>query len=197
MEEFKSLEELTNMDPQHQLHNDQGRPLSLKEMHDRLNNDLLNDYVPIEIKDQFNIIKNMALYSFFCASLTTEVQLKTYSLIEYALRLKIQPKKPMMFKALMQHALNEEWISDEGFRHVKNVGVDNQVCKSMIRQFPSFQSLRELGSHIVTSNKRCLEHVAICCDFINQIFDVKSHLMSTQPSFFNKMNVAGQPHIIK
>jgi hypothetical protein len=196
MEEFKSLEELTNMDPQHLLHNDQGRPLSLKEMHHSLNSDLLNEYVPNEIKDQFNIIKNMALYSFFCASLSTEVLLKSYSLIEYALRIKTQPERPMMFKALMQQALNKEWISDKGFRHIKNPSVDNQACKAMIRQFPALQSLSKLGSQIVMTNKHCLEHVAICCDFINQIFDVKN----TQRSYnhpLNKMEITGQPHLIE
>jgi hypothetical protein len=194
MEEFKSLEELTKMDPQHLLHNDQGRALSLEDMHDRLSKDILNVRVPNEIKDQFNIIKNMALYSFFCASLSTEVQQKTYSLIEYALRLKIQPKKPMMFKALMQHALNEQWISDKGFRHVKIESVDNQACKAMIRQFPTLQTLSELGSHIVMSNDRCLEHVAICCDFINQIYTINTHTQPEQSTFFNKTEFTDQPH---
>jgi hypothetical protein len=156
MEEFKSLDQLTKMDPRYALNNGNDSVLSLQKMHQVLAEETLNNHVADQIKDQFNIIKNMALYSFFCHSLTAEVQFKCYSLIEYALKLKIQPKKPMMLKALLEHALNQSWISDSGFRHIQQASSDNQGCKLMINQIPSLRSLNELGSNVQMSNDASL-----------------------------------------
>ena len=61
---------------------------------------------PDEIKGQVNVAKNMAMYSYLFYTIAPEVQLKAYSIIEHALRIKVKPKKPMKLKALMLHTIN-------------------------------------------------------------------------------------------
>ncbi len=185
MEEFKSLDQLTKIDRKY-LSNEGSNETtpSLEKLHQLLTNEVLNDAAPYQTQDQFNIIKNMALYSYFCRSLTAEVQLKTYSLIEYALNVKIRPKKPMMLKALMNHALENHWITDSGFRHIKSFSPDNQGCQSLIEQIPSLINLHQLGSNILMGSS--LEHIAICTDFINQLFPDTNNSISNQSSCFSE-----------
>lgn len=119
MEEFKSLEELTKMDKKHGLMGAIcGSVLSLKGMHKHLIYEVLNSEVPDEIKGRFNVAKNMALYSYFFYAIAPEVHLKTYTVIEHALRIKANSKKRIMLTELLKLAIKEQWITDVGFRHI-------------------------------------------------------------------------------
>lgn len=169
MEEFKSLEELTVMDEKHRLMGAIcGTVPSLEGMHKFLLEEILNDEVPAEIQGQFNVVKNMALYSYFFYALAPEVHLKTYTVIEHALRLRAKPKKPMMLKALINHAVSQRWIKDSGFRHIENPTPDNEWCKSLVDVVPSLRNSKAHGSSMLTGD--CLHHISACADFINQLF---------------------------
>lgn len=169
MEEFKSLEELTRMDKKHQLMGSVcGSVPSLKGMHKYLSNEILNDEVPDEIKGQFNVAKNMALYSYFFYALAPEVHLKTYTIIEHALRLRVAPKKRMMFKALLNHAVSQRWIKDSGFRHIEDPSSDNAWCKSMVTVMADLRNSKAHGSSMLVGD--CLHHISSCADFVNQLF---------------------------
>jgi len=169
MEEFKSLEELTEMDEKHKLMGAIcGSVPSLEKMHKYLSQELLNDEVPDEIKGQFNVAKNMALYSYYFYALSPEVHLKTYTIIEHALRLKVNPKKRMMFKALINHAVSQRWINDSGFRHIENPSPNNEWCKSMVEVMPSLRNSKAHGSSMLIGD--CLHHISSCADFVNQLF---------------------------
>lgn len=169
MEEFKSLEELTEMDEKHKLMGAIcGSVPSLEKMHKYLSQELLNDEVPDEIKGQFNVAKNMALYSYYFYALSPEVHLKTYTIIEHALRLKVNPKKRMMFKALINHAVLQRWINDSGFRHIENPSPNNEWCKSMVEVMPSLRNSKAHGSSMLIGD--CLHHISSCADFVNQLF---------------------------
>lgn len=174
MEEFKRLEELTQMDEKHRLMGAVcGSVPNLEGMHRYLDQETLNNEVPDEIKGQFNVAKNMALYSYFFYALSSEVHLKTYSLIEHALRLRTKPKGRMMLKALLNHALAQGWVSDSGFRHIKNPGPSNEWCKSMVEAeaIPSLRNSKAHGSTMLVGD--CLHHISVCADFINQLFPGK------------------------
>ena len=116
MEQLKSLDELTEMDEKHRLMGAVcGGVPSLEKMHDLLSQEHLNHEVPDEIKGQFNVARNMALYSYYFYALAPEVHLKTYTVIEHALKLKAKPEKHMMLGKLLRIALQNGWISDAGF----------------------------------------------------------------------------------
>ncbi|MGA4604230.1 hypothetical protein [Pseudoalteromonas maricaloris] len=173
MEELKKLGELTKMDEKHELMGMVcGSVPSLEKMHSYLSKEVLNGEVPDEIKSQFNVAKNMALYSYFFYALAPEVHLKTYSVIEHALRIKTNPKRLMMLKALMKHALAQGWVSDMGFRHIKNPSVDNEWSKSMIDVIPSLRNSKAHGSKLLVGD--CLHHISCCADYINQLFPQKT-----------------------
>jgi hypothetical protein len=175
MEKFKSLEELTEMDEKHRLMGLVcGSIPSLEGMHKFLSKEVLNEETPDEIKGQFNVAKNMALYSYYFYALAPEVHLKTYSIIEHALRVKTNPQKPMMLKALINHAVAQRWISDSGFRHIKTPSPVNEWCKSMVETIPSLRNSKAHGSTILVGD--CLHHISSCADFINQLFPCKQKL---------------------
>lgn len=169
MEEFKSLEELTEMDEKHRLLGTVcGSIPSLEGMHKHLSQEVLNNEVPDEIKGQFNVAKNMALYSYFFYALVPEVHLKVYTVLEHALRLRINPKKRLMFKALLKHAVSQGWIKDSGFRYIENPSSDNKWCESMVDVMPSLRNSKAHGSSMLVGD--CLHDLSVCADFLNQLF---------------------------
>lgn len=169
MENLKKLNDLTKMDEKHRLMGALcGSVPSLKGMHQYLFDERLNEAVPEEIKSQFNVAKNMALYSYFFYALAPEVHLKTYSIIEHALRLRARPPKRTMLKALIRQAVSQGWISDSGFRHIKSPSPDNDWCKSMIDVIPGLRNSQAHGSNMLVGD--CLHHISTCADFINQLF---------------------------
>lgn len=169
MEELKSLDELTEMDEKHRLMGAVcGGVPSLEKMHDLLSQERLNRQVPDEIKGQFNVARNMALYSYYFYALAPEVQLKTYTLIEHALKLKVKPEKHMMLGKLLRVALANGWVSDAGFRHIENPSPDDEWCKAMLKGIPDLRNSQAHGSSMLVGD--CLHHIAVCADFINQLF---------------------------
>ena len=133
-----------------------------------LSMEVLNDEVPNEIKGQFNVAKNMALYTYYFYALAPEVHLKTFTIIEYAIKLKAQPKKKLMLRALIKLAVNQGWVNDAGFRHLDNPSPDNQWCKSMIDVIPDLRNSQAHGSNMLVGD--CLHHISSCADFVNQLF---------------------------
>ena len=169
MEKFKSLEKLTEMDEKHKLMGAIcGSVPSLEKMHKCLSQELLNNEVPDEIKGQFNVAKNMVLYSYYFYALAPEVHLKTYTVIEHALRLKVNPKKRMMLKALIKHAVSQRWINDSGFRHIENPSPNNEWCKSMVEVMPNLRNSKAHGSSMLVGD--FLHHISSCADFVNRLF---------------------------
>jgi hypothetical protein len=94
--------------------------------------------------------------------------LKTYTLIEHALKLKVKPEKRMMLGKLLRVALNNGWISNAGFRHIENPLPDNEWCEAMLKGIPDLRNSQAHGSSMLVGD--CLHHIAVCADFINQLF---------------------------
>ncbi|WP_133012725.1 hypothetical protein [Marinomonas flavescens] len=169
MEKFKSLEELTQIDHKHHLLGSiSGTIPDLEQIHEYLSKEVLNEEVPDEIKGQFNVAKNMALYTYFFYALAPEVHLKTYTIIEHALRLKVQPKKHVGLRILLSKAVEEGWICDAGFRHIDKNESGNGWCKSMVDIIPNMRNSKAHGSTILVPD--CLHHISVCTDFCNQLF---------------------------
>ncbi len=179
MEELKRVEELTKIDQRHMSATAfSSEPPCLEKMYQFLSHETLTPNVPNSIKSQFNTIKNMALYSFYYYALSSEVQLKSYAIIEHALRIKIRPKKPMTLKSLINHAITQGWISDQGFRNVGKACPENTWCKSMAQLIPSLRNLQTHETSLLTGD--CLKTISICADFLNQLFPTTNNTNSTQ-----------------
>ena len=171
MEEFKTLEEITNIDEKHALMGAVcGFTPSLEGMHRHLSDERLNESVPVEIKGQFNVARSMALYTYFFYALAPEVHLKVFTVIEHALRLKVDPegKKKMMLRKLMEYAVKNGLVKDSGFRHLENISGDNSWCISMIDGIPKLRNAKAHGSSYLYGD--CLLDISICADYLNQLF---------------------------
>lgn len=169
MEEFKSLEELTQLDEKHRLVGAiTGAVPDLEKMHQLLSEEELNHTVPEELRDQFNVARNMALFTYFFYALAPEVHLKTYTLIEHALKIKANSGRSLMLKRLLAMAIEENWISDSGFRHLESPSKDNSWCKTMLDGIPHLRNSQAHGSTFLVGD--CLHHIRVCADFINQLF---------------------------
>lgn len=169
MEEFKELHQLTEMDEKHRLMGMVcGSVPDLEMMHTLLSKETLNEEVPEVIKGQFNVAKNMALYPYYFYALAPEVHLKTYTIIEHAIKLKAKPEKRLMLRQLVKLAVKNEWVTDAGFRHIDNPTPDNEWCKSMIDVIPDLRNSQAHGSSMLVGD--CLHFISSCADFVNQLF---------------------------
>ncbi|HFD88063.1 MAG TPA: hypothetical protein ENJ35_10360 [Gammaproteobacteria bacterium] len=169
MEEFKSLDKITEMDEKHRLMGAVcGSIPSLERMHKCLSREVLNKSVPPEIQNQFNIARNMALYSYYFYALSPEVHLRTYTIIERALKIRAGSTKRHGLKYLIELAVEEGWIADAGFRHIENPDPGNHWCRSMIKVISELRNSQAHGGDMLLSD--CLHHISVCADFINQLF---------------------------
>jgi len=169
MEEFKKLSDILQVDERHVLLSAiNGEVFDIEPLHQHLSEILLNDSAPEEIKDGFNIAKNMALYTYYFYALAPEVQLKTYSIIEYALKIKYDRKTRKGLKFLLKKAVYNSWITDKGFRHIPNPNKDNPCSKSLIDTIP------DLRNHLAHGHSdiypQCIGHIEKCADFVNQLY---------------------------
>ena len=76
-----------------------GKEIDLRSHHQHISSIELHLGVPQVLRGQFNIARNMALYSFFFYSLGSEVQLKAYSVIQHALHIKANKPGLMLHSA--------------------------------------------------------------------------------------------------
>jgi hypothetical protein len=168
MDSFKAFTDITSIDPQHLfLERMGGKKLELQSYHREIEALTLHQGVPQVIFGQFNIARNMALYSFFFYSLGAEVQLKACSVIEHALRIRAN-RQDLMLRQLLTLANEKNWLSDACFRHVKDPDRANKYCRSLERILP--QQRNESAHGVPPLVWDCVGHIERCADLINQLF---------------------------
>ena len=168
MEEFKSLDEVTKLDERHVLRAQiTGRMLGLEGLHGFLARLEPSSRVPESIAGQFNVCRNMALYSYFCFSLAPEVHLKSFRVIEHALKERLRPEKRMSLSRLVAEAVEEGLIQDAGFQHVPD-DPENSYAKKLPKLITSQRNSLAHGSTMLDGD--CAMHVQICYDFLEQLF---------------------------
>lgn len=169
MEKFKKLEEIGLKDTKHGLvHALTGQSYELKALHECLNQIELKASAPDEIKSQFNVARNMALYTYFFYALAPEVHLKTFTVMEYALRIRSGASKEKPFKQILRQAVSEGWIRDSGFQHLEKPDKNNLYSKNLVDILPDMRNRLAHGSNMLDPS--CLGHIQKCCDFVNQLF---------------------------
>ncbi|WP_420789080.1 hypothetical protein ACOI2Q_18390 [Shewanella algae] len=169
MEDFKSLAELTQMDSKHLAMGKLcGSVPCLQSMHQILSEETLNDAVPNAIKGQFNVAKNMAMYSYYFYALAPEVHLKTYRIIEQALVLRMPNSKRMTLKDRLELTIENGWIADAGFRHMNKTSANDAGCKELVDAMRALRNSQAHGSLMLVGD--CIYHIKVCADFLNQLF---------------------------
>lgn len=172
MEEFKALEDILKIDEKHVLLSQITHTIiDLNRLHSELSKVTLNSSAPNEIKSQFNVARNMALYTYFFYALAPEVHMKTFSVIEHALRLRSGLSGKPMLRKLLGLAIENGWLSDKGFRHIESPCPDNSYCKSLHSIIPDMRNNYAHGTDTLMPD--FFLHITVCADLINQLFPNK------------------------
>jgi len=168
MENLKSLDEIHKIDERHVLLEQiTGRVLNLEKLHAAVSEINLNSTVPEKIRGQFNVARNMAIYTYFMYSLAPEVHMKTYSVMEMALRDFYDGDEKTNLKTLVRKAVESGVIQDAGFRHVPD-NQENSYSKNFVDIYPKLRNSMAHGSSMLTPD--CIDNIERCADFVNQLF---------------------------
>jgi hypothetical protein len=94
------------------------RPRSPEDLHAIASRFELSDAVPDGVRNQFDLARNLLLYSWFVYEFSTVAELCGYGSVELALRQRCGAalgKEPSLSR-MLRHAMAEGWLRDEGFR---------------------------------------------------------------------------------
>lgn len=181
------------------------RPATLTERHAALSELTLCDAVPDELTVQFDTARNLLLYSWHVYRFIPVAELQAYRTVEMALRLRFaigpateskrhkqKRKQPPKLSELLNRAVSEGLLRDEGFRQHRRIrewqqfykeemqaaGLDGDpievrtdlqtYVKALTDTIPTLRN--DLAHGSCTLHAGGLLTVEICCDLINQLF---------------------------
>ncbi len=169
MEEFKRFDEITVADERHELLDQiTGTHLTLEILYEAISEIEVSENAPEEIRSEFNVARNLAIYTWYSYSLDPMVQLKTYMLIERSLKLKYQDEKSS-FKKLVKKAVSDGLVRDIDFEHVQiEHPEDTKYVENMVDVLPRLRNVSAHGHSFLV--QRATQSLRVCRDWINQIF---------------------------
>ncbi len=144
-----------------------GQEITLELIYTVLEKMHLNGSVPEEIQDQFNVTRNLIIYTWFCYSLEPTAVLKSYVLIEHALRLKYEDDETA-FYVLVKRSIEEGLIIDKGFSHIRASLDPQEYSKKMPGIISKLRNSKAHGDN--TLGEDPLMSLQISIDFINMLF---------------------------
>ena len=191
LDAFKNLNEVFKPDLE--------KNITLEEFHNELVQINLIKKAPEGIKIQFDIVKNLMLYSWFVRRFKHVADLHAFTTIEYAIRTKIElvtHKKCELknLRPLLEYAMNEKWIVDTGFTQIvekrekqkqfrniinKEMGIDivddteediQRFSRALTKYIPTLRNNFAHGGNSLIGGY--LEIVITFKDIINQLFRI-------------------------
>lgn len=179
MEELKKLEEIYSPDRRSTYYilvnskTGNERKYSFADLYREVKSIVLSEAVPDDVKSQFNVARNLALYSWFCYAFHQVSDLKAFSTLEMALRIRLgKPKTKNGLQRLVREAIELGWIKDGDFSYIGEQLRDPKST-SYVEILPTAIShLRNLVAHGSTILDRdSVINLRICADFINKLFE--------------------------
>ncbi len=175
MEEFKEFNQLLSPDDRNlyfcvtNTSTGESRSLTLDDIYSSVNEINLLDVVPDDIQSQFNIAKNLAVYSWFSYPLHQISEMKAFSTVEQALKCCLGKHK-YGFKGLLKKAVQLGMLKDQGYRHISTP--NDSSCIEYVSKLPDIMpSLRNSLAHGGTTlHPDSITNLQICCDTINQLY---------------------------
>lgn len=145
-------------------------PFPIETLHSALMNIQLTNSVPEEIQSSFNIAKNLALYSWFCYPFHQIAELKAFSTLEEALKLKLGKHKNG-FKGQLKKAFNEGHLQGIIYTHIApdNIGNSDELTKKLIETLPNHRNNLAHGSQ--TLHPFSKGTLIICSNIINKLYE--------------------------
>jgi len=176
MEELKKLQELQSPDQRNLYYcvinkiTGEQRPIDVKDIYYSVERIELSTKVPEDIISQFNVARNLAIYSWFSYSFHQVSEMKAFATVEMALRERLGRHK-CGFKGLVKKAVNLGLIKDSGFSHIEAPEDPNstEYSAKLPDIMPSLRNSLAHGS--TTLHPGSVNNLAICADFINQLYE--------------------------
>jgi hypothetical protein len=176
MEELKSFATLLEPDERwahfvlKSLSTNEVRPLSLNGRYKSIAEIAVSPSAPEDVRSQFNIALMLGVYAWLYYPFHQVAELKAFSTVEMALRLRFPEAKGGLNK-LLTLAVEHGAITDHGFSHLD---ADSETPTRYSAQLPSLiSSLRNdlaHGSHMLHPDS--LFTLRNCAEIINQLFPV-------------------------
>jgi hypothetical protein len=195
MESLKKFDEICQKDPRQDFFciinyaDGTTRKRTLEDFYKRAEKIRLHDGVPEKIRSHFETARNLIIYSWFYYPFNVTAELCAYTSVEFALKIKDGgSSSKISFKKLLQKAVAQKWIFDEGFSHVKrkreNMRAYNETlpkefkthespmldeyCRNLTKSLPYLRNELAHGSSML--HEQGAFTVQICADLINQLF---------------------------
>lgn len=164
METLKSFDEITQPDERNLYSR-----WTLQDMHSSVASIILHEGVPEDIQSHFAQARNLAVYSWFHYQFNVTAQLMGFVTVEYALKQKTGNRRAP-FKKLIEQAIAEGWIQDDGFSIAKlRENPDGSYVEVLARVMPTLRNDLAHGTPML--HNKALSSLRICAEFINQLFD--------------------------
>ena len=175
MEKFKEYDELLKPDIRTtyfvQVDRIKGEKseFSLKNVYDEVEFVKLDEsYVDNEnIISQFNVAKNLAVYTWLSYSFHQVAEMKAYSVVEMALR-DIYNNKKTSLNHLVKRAVKERLLVNEEFLHLKDRDYHGSFVDNLPLIISTFRNSLAHGSTML--DNKSLQTMHICKDIINQLY---------------------------
>jgi hypothetical protein len=128
----------------------------------------VNGSAPEDVRSQFNVAKMLCVYAWLYYPFHQVAELKAFSTVEMALRLKYPTIKGMLYK-LLAHAINEGDIKDSAFSHIEASPEDPlRYTRQLPDLIPSLRnSLAHGGATLHPGSVFTLRN---CSEIINQLY---------------------------
>jgi hypothetical protein len=137
IERIRPLSEIAKSDPRYP-----DNPERLVRLYADLAEIQLNELVPHDVRQLFETAKNLSLHTWYVYRFHPIATVIGYSALEAALRNRVagDPSFPKSaksewfpsFKGMLRHAVDKDWIRNEGFEHARRIAEGRARYKSMI-----------------------------------------------------------------
>ena len=199
MEEFKSLDTVTVVDPRflHIVSVDRTtgafQQITLHDHHSHICRFLLADIVPEDIRSHFNTAKNVLLYTWFAYGLYPVAELQALNGLELALKTRIgdsglknlkkhqrKHSKALGLQFYIEHAAANSWIRNEDFQAYHRAPYEQAKWDLHMKKI---REMEDKGltiidvdeSEIVVPEVNTTDFIAILIDTVNKIRNIHAH----------------------
>lgn len=144
------------------------RQSTIQDVYDLVLSAHLHDSVPEAIRTHFSQAQNLAAYSWFHYPFNVTAQFLGFVTVEFALKSRLGRRAS--FKRLIEIAVNEGLVRDEGFSNVESRSgkFDSSYVHTLIEVMPRLRN--DLAHGTAMLHNQGLASLKICADFINQLF---------------------------
>lgn len=166
------------------------RPFTFEDHYRTVEELKLHEGVPDDVFIQFEKARNLYLYTWFFYRFEQIVEMQAYAVTEFALRVRYGGNTRKTLKPLLDHAVKNGWLKNEGFRgyqrKIRQRERDLELIDSeaverlkeekkgsyvgvLAKTLPSLRNIHAHGGPTLHPNSYTT--LEICCDIINQLFE--------------------------